>query len=720
MTRLLEMVQQRVRESSRPPTINDGETPSSLQAPGLIRPEQLVAVIRKHIFYPQGTTVDPKIHDWATRITQAAFLHHNGSKVHIANASDNLILLATASSSSGMVTPLAATSTATETSSSSEDFRVIHMLSILEKLVSDDSSPRCFGELHEEDCRRINPILDDLWTAWLSSSSERPHAVSLVVVSSFLCLAGRAKNPLLIRSCWEHCCSRGMVVDSGAQLPATHPLLVEYGLALLGIGSPFGDVVSVLVGLEESAEGRLWVASEVLRRVAWYDPFFAHGLLLRMRRVGMDVTQNTIFELATLLIRHGHLEPAVSFLEEPIYKPYKARIISLVLSRNVDTPGSLPVEVVAKVVGAMAKLHPRTLRKYCSRHTTEAAILSVAHSAQVNLAIAIACHATRGSPFWLPPSIYTSLLELAIDHRQFKAACRLFEYARRTYPRNSNVWCCHLIKRLSHVGASNLARKLTKFLDPRRRRREGFSVTLAKRLAFRGDRPSRVRTLSLPRFLLLSSHPGQTPSRANPVHVIQTLTRAGRRHAAMKLFSRIRRNHDQEVQTAMANVILDASLMRDPHYHHGRMRKALGTLKHLVSEEEFVPDRVTVNILVKALLLWRSEVDRYAVRALFDRMVRGGYPTGGTVPSGEVPFGSEDGPGVGGLVLPKLDSRIELVRHVKPLYKMFAKAFFLRGDYAGAKKVVGILKLVKAEHDAEVRGKLGRGAVVERGSSRGR
>lgn len=403
MARIVEMVQQRVREASSLPTIDDGETPSSLETRSPMRPEQLVAIIRKHIFYPHGMTVDPQVYEWVTQITQAAFLHHNGSEVHIANASDNLILLATASSSSGMVASLATTSTATETSSSSEDFRVIHMLSILEKLVSDESSPRSFGELHEEDCRRISPILEDLWTAWLSSSSERPRAVSLVVASSFLYLAGRAKNPLLIRSCWGHCCSRDIVVDGGAQLPSTHPLLVEYGLALLGIGSPLGDVVSVLVGLEESAVGRLWVASEVLRRVAWYDPFFAHGLLLRMRRAGVDITQNTIFELATLLIRHGHLEPAVSFLEEPIYKPYKARIISLVLSRNLDAPESIPVEVVAKVVAAMTKLHPRTLRKYCSRHATEAAILSVAHSAQVTLATTTTCHATRGSPFWLPP-----------------------------------------------------------------------------------------------------------------------------------------------------------------------------------------------------------------------------------------------------------------------------------------------------------------------------
>lgn len=71
---------------------------------------------------------------------------------------------------------------------------------------------------------------------------------------------------------------------------------------------------------------------------------------------------------------------------------------------------------------------------------------------------------------------------------------------------------------------------------------------------------------------------------------------------------------------------------------------------------------------------------------------------GGIVGLGEVPFGTEDGEMVlGGVVLPKLDSRVDFRRHVRPLYRMFVKALFLRGDEVGARRVVGILKLVETE-----------------------
>ncbi|THG97342.1 hypothetical protein EW026_g4639 [Hermanssonia centrifuga] len=126
------------------------------------------------------------------------------------------------------------------------------------------------------------------------------------------------------------------------------------------------------------------------------------------------------------------------------------------------------------------------------------------------------------------------------------------------------------------------------------------------------------------------------------------------------------------------------------------MKKTLAVLKTYINEQQFVPDRVTVNILLKALLRWRKEVDADAVRALFDHMISGGYPHGGKCANGSLPFGA----GASfpkGMQLPEIKTPISFSRHVRPLYKMFIKAMYLRQDVHAARTVVGILKAVQAE-----------------------
>ncbi|KAI0254993.1 hypothetical protein BJV78DRAFT_808472 [Lactifluus subvellereus] len=106
------------------------------------------------------------------------------------------------------------------------------------------------------------------------------------------------------------------------------------------------------------------------------------------------------------------------------------------------------------------------------------------------------------------------------------------------------------------------------------------------------------------------------------------------------------------------------------------MTNVLRTLRLLVEEHGFVPDHVTTNIVVKAALRWPTVLDAALVRRLFDYFVWSGYP-------------GEEGVG---MPIPMPKSKMSFVWHVKPLYKMFVKALYLRKDVAGARKVVGVLK----------------------------
>jgi hypothetical protein len=89
-------------------------------------------------------------------------------------------------------------------------------------------------------------------------------------------------------------------------------------------------------------------------------------------------------------------------------------------------------------------------------------------------------------------------------------------------------------------------------------------------------------------------------------------------------------------------------------------------------------------------------LDAAHARRLFDYFVWSGYPREGT----GVPFGSSDAAMrelavVLGTPIPMPKSKMSIARHVKPLYKMFIKALYLRKDVAGARTVVGILKEVE-------------------------
>ncbi|KAG6901110.1 hypothetical protein C0995_000543 [Termitomyces sp. Mi166 len=103
-------------------------------------------------------------------------------------------------------------------------------------------------------------------------------------------------------------------------------------------------------------------------------------------------------------------------------------------------------------------------------------------------------------------------------------------------------------------------------------------------------------------------------------------------------------------------------------------------------------NRITTNILIKSLLRWRAVVDSSKIRGLFDHMVRCGYPMSeqwiarGT----NVAFGTSAASLK--INVPDEDEKIVFEKHVRPLYKMFIKALFARGDRDAARRVVGILR----------------------------
>ncbi|KAI6025283.1 hypothetical protein PISMIDRAFT_677121 [Pisolithus microcarpus 441] len=89
--------------------------------------------------------------------------------------------------------------------------------------------------------------------------------------------------------------------------------------------------------------------------------------------------------------------------------------------------------------------------------------------------------------------------------------------------------------------------------------------------------------------------------------------------------------------------------------------------------------------------------DNVRLRALFNHLIRGGYPPGDYSPQ-TLPFES---PSAGRpLVMEKigLSSHVDFERRVKPLYRMFVKAFYVRGDAEAARRVGEILNVEEGRY----------------------
>lgn len=181
---------------------------------------------------------------------------------------------------------------------------------------------------------------------------------------------------------------------------------------------------------------------------------------------------------------------------------------------------------------------------------------------------------------------------------------------------------------------------------------------------------------------------------SGPVYnrALQGLIYARRPHAAKVAFSRVASKVNMESRTILGNTLLHGVLTRPVPRNGRRVRKLLGLLDNLVKDQQFAPDRITINIILKALMAWRTAFDYQRLRALFDHMVRGGYPAGSYSPS-HPPFSTPPLRTSGTLTLSKLPPYISFEKHAKPMFKMFIKAFYLRNDVEAARTVVEILKV---------------------------
>ncbi|KAH9031782.1 hypothetical protein EDB85DRAFT_1958421 [Lactarius pseudohatsudake] len=301
------------------------------------------------------------------------------------------------------------------------------------------------------------------------------------------------------------------------------------------------------------------------------------------------------------------------------------------------------------------------------------ALLALACSAQARAAVTIFKNVYSRDPGFFNGRVLRTFLSMLLRHRQFRGAAEIAKLSPRLRWRHFVL--VGLARRGStprveaQLGGSLLPKWLVDVVARTRLGRRHPATGLLRHWATR-----RARTPADSR---------------NGMKVLVRARGVGLAKRAYRTAARTVQNTGE--QTALGNIILDgqvthAAQSRGPRY----LKSVLRTLRLLVEEHGFVPDRVTTNIVVKAALRSHAVLDVVLVRRLFDYFAWSGYGGGVSFGSGEAAM--REAAAVLGTCAPVAKSRVSFARHVKPLYKMFIKALFLRKDVAGARRVVGVLK----------------------------
>ncbi|KAH9949975.1 hypothetical protein B0H21DRAFT_725575 [Amylocystis lapponica] len=578
------------------------------------------------------------------------------------------------------------------------DWHVICVLGSLEKLFPSVDGQSSASSGHDI-VRGVSRVLETLWNNWIAAVDERryrPLFVSRAICAAFLRLAGHVKNKTLSDACRQYCdCASlwAVVHSDGSSSLGLNSLAREHLLSSLTYGGRVETALAFIMECVHDPETLSTVVNATISRLCHVDVDVAQRLWASSRHMSIDISPGTIVILGVMLSRQGLHTAALQHLNDiRLTTEQRLQIVRpllLVLSRYRHRKVSphLAEQIGDVLLGTFSSQTPHV----DLRHTLENVCLVISRSGHPSKAVALVeAICSRHSSFFRQ-SLFRLLVRLLLSQRQFRLAERVFDLSAKLLPQLAQSMKPQLMFQYSRAGASRLALRLAQSTpEGRVGILDALSLACTKHLT----RPSVARTLSLKVQRVLNRQ--QANAGLSTQYALHLLLRTGRVRAAKRIYEQAQ-EQPQRVRTMMGNDILHASMLHRSRGNARRMRKVLDTLNDFVKRTDFVPDGVTVNVLLKALMWWTTDVDSQKLRVLFDRMVQNGYPSGDIATGGGLPFGTEGAHDPEGFVIPKTKSGISFARHVRPLYKMFIRAFYIRGDATAARTVVRILKAAREE-----------------------
>lgn len=552
--------------------------------------------------------------------------------------------------------------------------------------------------------RVIQTALRSLWKVWQSSAQDnpRPRFVERAVIASFLRLGVNTSDRSLVDICRRYILSEDLWTTRKEQTRAEKiqivSLAADFVVCYFRCISPRWDDALRVVSMACEGPNASDVLEVVLRMIMTADTRSAFALYLHSQEADIVLTPSIVCALGFLMVPIQP-ERSISFLRDPrILRQRRTQLLEAI-SRTLFRHGVRYLSESSSGTLGHHLLHlpdseyPSLLTPRNQGHIqhTLTVLGQSGYSAQAFGAVQrIHC----SNPKFFSITFLTGFAQLLVQRRQFKLAVRLYTtlLERGMDAGQLETLRQRLVYNIARNGGTLVARTIARSTS------SGTRERMALHSGFRLRSPLRSTAMSV--FSTLRETPGDVASIKLGIYI---LTKAQRPVAARNLYTRSLQYLDVPARTHVGNMILHRTFQSFRIRNAQLVRKVIANRDYFVKRFGFVEDRVTLNIILKAVLRWKTAVDASAVRMLFDEMVRLGYPVDARwLPQGEdVPF-STPSESMIRFTIPELDPDISFERHVRPMYRMFITAFFQRGDVEAARLVVGILKTEVAKRRVPV------------------
>ncbi|KAH7915642.1 hypothetical protein BJ138DRAFT_997487 [Hygrophoropsis aurantiaca] len=524
----------------------------------------------------------------------------------------------------------------------------------------------------------ISKTAQQLMQAWLNCTSTHraPAFVMRPILITLFRVASATMDYQLFDTCNMYCSSAGLWQISEDSL--SRPQIIEMASQSL-ITEIWLGRISDLSWIINLATGRSVVeqlpeddaSATELPATGWTTGLF----------FDRDISVEVSFNVAIYLARNGRIGNALSFLKDIHFPPSQVAAILRAVAR------SLTRHRLVHLSSEALHILTNSLHRHCQespfppafRPDIQRLLLLLCQSSSARPAIRIIRTVMRNSATYFQPAFFPRCIRALLEHRHIGSAVQLLKVfdthrgAQRRQTIQTPAQMGNSVKP-THIAYRHVGRAFRSHI--------GSS-------SFDNVYPHLSATT---RSLKLAS--SATDVLTDPVQakrVMRAHVQAGRFLAAKKLFEQVATLCSNSSRTSLGNSLLHGILLRPSPRNGKQLKKVNSLLMHLVRNHSFAPDRVTFNILLKAIMRWRSTFNHTRLRFLFDHIIRNGYP-GGRYSAQHLPFGTETVHSGRVLGIHKLQSLISFEQHVRPLCKMFIKAFYLHGDHEAARTVLEILK----------------------------
>ncbi|KAL1746916.1 hypothetical protein HDZ31DRAFT_61739 [Schizophyllum fasciatum] len=564
-------------------------------------------------------------------------------------------------------------------------------------------------------------LVHSLWTSWeaavLYPKANHHLIATRAVVSTFLRLSAWTADAALSARCLAFARSRVLFYVPDIASEQTLASVRELVVAILvsRVADPqvaaWDDVFQPLVDVPRAVVAD--AAGMVVKKLVRRDFSAARALVSYCARSGIPMPPSALCAVGEALAATFPYA-AIANLSALRRSPYHAQLLLAILRSLRQGRWETVSNAEAWDLYAACRQLTFPLSE-ALRYDVRGCVAILISSGRAAEGMQLARLLARSAPTWITLPFCRLLIRLLVRKREFRLAAGVLELFRHGAPLAQRALKREVVARLEGASASRLA----------------GHVRGRTRSATNGSVESLPLSVSAAEALSEGQRRQLVPART-----ITSLLRAGRPSAAWRAFRRASCHLAPTTRTALGNALISRAFARR-RTARILIRDVLRARMMLARQGDFVPDAATANVLLKAVLRWRALFGE-RLRAMFDHvacaMLGWQRPVFGTVAgkSGSTVEESvddvRDGRGTEAedtnnamwAVLEPLPRATSFSRHIRPMLRMFVKAFHLRGDREAARVVWKLLKAGEEKYRAQRRAmKVAKAAGVRR-KARGR